>query len=84
MFRFYNLSLLYRIRLHYFSKIIKELIKTQSKEFDHLEETKIYSVKICREGAGNISISVRHTGPFCLADYKELELEIKSARLVKS
>jgi hypothetical protein len=60
------------------------VIKTQSKEFDHLEKTKIYRVKICREGTGNYSISVRHTGPFCLADYKELDLEIKSAKLVKS
>jgi hypothetical protein len=56
----------------------------KSEESNHLEKTKIYGVKICREGAGNYSISVRHTGPFCLADYKELDLEIKSAKLVKS
>ena len=55
----------------------------QSEESNHLEKTKIYSVKICWEGAGDYSISVRHAGPFCLADYKELDLEIKSAKLVK-
>jgi hypothetical protein len=60
------------------------VIKTYTKEFDNLEKIKNYSVKISIEGAGNYSISVRHTGPFCLADYKELDLEVKSAKLVKS
>ena len=55
----------------------------QSDEFDNLEKTIIYGVKICQEGTGSYSISVRHTGPFCLADYKELDLEIKSAKFVK-
>jgi hypothetical protein len=55
----------------------------QSVEVDQLGEPKIYGVKIYQEGNGCYSFSVRHSGPFRLEDYDELEVEVKSARLVR-
>ena len=43
----------------------------------------IYGVTIIQEGNGGYSFSVKHSGDFKLQDYDELELEVKSARLVK-
>ena len=60
-----------------------EVIKTQTSELVNVIEPKIFGVKICQEGDGGYSFSVKHSGDFRLQDYDELELEVKSARLVK-
>jgi len=44
---------------------------------------KIYQVKICQDTNGCYSFSVRHTGHFKLCDYEEIELEVRSAKLVE-
>ena len=46
-------------------------------------ETQIHGLKICQEGSGSYSISVQHTGSFELRDYDEIEVEVKSTRLVR-
>ena len=51
--------------------------------FEHSSETRIYGVKIYQEERGVYSFSVRHSGPFRLDDYKEIELEVTSAKLVR-
>ena len=43
----------------------------------------IHGVKIYHYGDGCYGFSVRHTGTFRLRDYEELDLEVKSARLVR-
>ncbi len=59
-----------------------EVIKTQSAKLKHLHEPRIYGLNISQDAGGCFCISVRHSGPFNLNDYKELDLEVKSARLV--
>jgi len=55
----------------------------QTTKLDHLGPGKIFGVRIYQEGNGCYSFSVKHSGPFRLQDYEELELEVKSARLVR-
>jgi hypothetical protein len=50
---------------------------------DPLEKVKIYGVKISQEDSGCYTFSIQHTGQFNLRNYEKLELEVKSARLVK-
>jgi len=50
---------------------------------EHSSEPRIFGVKIYQEENGAYSFTVRHSGLFRLGDYEELELEVKSARLVK-
>lgn len=50
---------------------------------DACGETRIHGLKICQEGSGSFSICVRHSGAFELIDYDEIEVEVKSARLVR-
>ena len=59
------------------------MIKTQNAELELLAEPRIYGVKISLDGDKSYCISVKHTGHFNLRDYEELELEVKSARLVR-
>jgi len=44
---------------------------------------RISRVRIFREGNFAYQFVVQHTGRFNLQDYEELELEVRSARLVK-
>jgi hypothetical protein len=46
-------------------------------------EPRIHGVKIVQEANGCYGFTLRHTGPFRLKDFQELELEVSSARLVK-
>ena len=62
---------------------LSEVIKTQTSELEHVHEPRIYKVKICQEGNGGYSFSVKHSGDFRLQDYEELDLEVTSARLVR-
>jgi hypothetical protein len=50
---------------------------------DPLDKVKIYGVKITQDDSECYTFSVRHTGQFNLRDYEKLELEVKSARLVR-
>ena len=60
-----------------------EVIKTQSAKLKHLHEPTIYGLNISQDAGGCFCISVRHSGHFRLKDYEELDLEVKSARLVR-
>ena len=51
--------------------------------YDWTKKTTIHGVNITQHAPGCYSISVRHSGPFRLDDYETLDLEVKSARLVK-
>ena len=59
-----------------------EVVKTECMELDRLREPKICGIKISQDAGGCFCISVRHSGTFNLKDYKELDLEVKSAKLV--
>ena len=52
-------------------------------KIDTVDKVKIYGVKIFQDDNGCYTFSVRHTGQFSLRDYEKLELEVKSARLVR-
>jgi len=55
------------------------VIKTKSIE----NEPRIYGVKIYHDGDGCYGFIWKHTGQFTLKDYQELELEVKSVKLVR-
>ena len=55
----------------------------QSAKLKYLPEPRIYGLKISQDPGGGFRISVRHSGFFSLKDYEELDLEVKSARLVR-
>ena len=55
----------------------------QSAKLKYLPEPRIYGLKISQDPGGGFRISVRHSGFFSLKDYEELDLEVKSARLVQ-
>ena len=61
----------------------KRVVKTEFETYDRSEKTRIHRVNITQHTPGCYSISVRHSGPFRLDDYETLEIEVKSARLVK-
>ena len=61
----------------------EEMIKMQSEKPCQQSNMKIYRVKICQDTNGCYSFSVRHTGHFKLCDYEEIELEVRSAKLVE-
>ena len=48
-----------------------------------LDKVKIVGVKIYYDGSGCYTFSIQHTGVFNLRNYERLELEVKSAKLVK-
>jgi hypothetical protein len=60
-----------------------EVIKMQSAKLKQLHQPRIYGLKIFQDPGGGFRISVRHSGFFSLKDYEELDLEVKSARLVR-
>ena len=60
-----------------------EVIKIHFKMLDPLAKVKIYGVKISQDDNGCYTFSVKHTGQFNLRDYEKLELEVKSAKLVR-
>ena len=64
-------------------KDLMEVVKTECMELDRVREPEIYGVKITLDAGGCYCISVRHAGHFRLKDYEELDLEVKSARLVQ-
>jgi hypothetical protein len=59
------------------------VIKIEETRFRHSSEPRIYGVRIYQEEKGAYTFCVRHSGQFRLGDYEELELEVKSARLVR-
>ena len=60
-----------------------EVVKTEPETHDPSGKTRIHGINITQHTPGCYCISVKHTGPFSLRDYEQLDLEIKSARLVK-
>ena len=60
-----------------------EVIKIHGDRIDSVDKAKIFGVKISQDGNDCYTFSVQHTGPFNLRDYEKLELEIKSAKLVR-
>ena len=60
-----------------------EAIKTQLNRFRQPDSVKIYGVRIRQEGSGTYSVNVRHTGHFRLEDFDEIDVEVKSVRLVR-
>jgi hypothetical protein len=60
-----------------------EVTKMQNSKPECMSEPKIYGVKISQDGDTGYCISVRHTGHFRLSDYEELDIEVKSVKLVK-
>jgi hypothetical protein len=60
-----------------------EVVKMHCEENDPLAKVKIYGVKISQDDNGCYAFSFKHTGHFNLRDYEKLELEVKSARLVR-
>lgn len=50
---------------------------------DPLDKVKIYGVKILHDDNGCYTFSIQHTGQLNLRDYEKLDLEVKSARLVR-
>jgi len=55
-----------------------------SEENFHPDRVDIYGVRISvYDRGGSYGLCFRHTGDFRLNDYEELDLEVKSARLVK-
>ena len=59
------------------------MIKIETSVFEHSSEPRILGVKIYQEENGAYAFTVRHSGSFSLGDFKELDLEVTSARLVK-
>jgi hypothetical protein len=60
-----------------------QMVAMGDNESIQTEQPKIYGVKIVQDGDKCYCISVRHTGEFRLADYRELEFGVSSVRLVK-
>lgn len=61
----------------------KKVVKTEFETYNRSRKTRIHGINITQHTPGCYCISVRHTGPFSLDDYETLDLEVKSARLVK-
>ena len=66
-----------------FLENLTEVIKTQSAKLKHLHEPRIHGVRILQDPGGCFHISIRHSGAFSLKDYEQLDLEVKSAKLVR-
>ena len=60
-----------------------EVIKIHYEKIDAMDKVKIYGVKISQDDSGCFTFSVQHTGSFNLKNYQKLELEVKSAKLVR-
>ena len=55
----------------------------QTEESEDLNKVNICGIKIFHHGDGCYCFSISHTGQFRLQDYEELDLEVKSVKLVR-
>ena len=46
------------------------------------DKVKIYGIKITRESTGCYGFSIKHSGPFKLSDYDELELRANAVKMI--
>jgi len=75
----FSLSLKAKVSSH----MKQQVVKTESEKNDTSDDVRIYGVSITQHMPGCYAISVRHSGPFRLDECERLEIEAKSARIVK-